>query len=362
MDNKDLYTKIENYLSGNLSEVERFAFEDEIQADTNLQAEVTNHKIANRLLYENKLLKVKELSSNIHETSVKRLQKRDFLIKTIAIASLFLATLVMVYKWYNSNKTALQPQSVSIEKHSAKEGTPFVAPNASQKGKKIVKKQLLHSKLPAIIDKVQEQKPLTVDPIVQKSTPIISQIEKVSKVDQVQPKVVEKTKENKGSCEDVDLQFSTNTYSTCAGASEGLVTISPIEGGQKPYTFSIVDKDGNKTTLMNNLPKGAYTLLVEDANKCFKRLSINITENNCAVHYVIQLSSSKYFVQAASEQVGLFTVRDKANQIYYTATIPAYNDYLWEGKDFNGLAKEGVYLYTIEYKDKILNGTITIIE
>src|SRR5690606_31398164 len=62
---------------------------------------------------------------------------------------------------------------------------------------------------------------------------------------------------------------------SCFGESKGAVNIN-VSGGTKPYNFAW----SNDTTSQNlvNVPRGEYSVVVTDANGCFKTVSASVTE------------------------------------------------------------------------------------
>ncbi|WP_367389171.1 gliding motility-associated C-terminal domain-containing protein [Lewinella sp. LCG006] len=65
--------------------------------------------------------------------------------------------------------------------------------------------------------------------------------------------------------QDFDLVFDPPT---CAGETDGSVTVSNVSGGLSPYVYSFSGQPFSTSTNYNNLGAGSYTIVVEDANGC----------------------------------------------------------------------------------------------
>lgn len=64
---------------------------------------------------------------------------------------------------------------------------------------------------------------------------------------------------------------------TCAGASDGNVSVTPI-GGTAPYSYLWVP-GGSTSNSLNNIPAGNYSLEISDANNCIRVVDITIGED-----------------------------------------------------------------------------------
>ena len=68
----------------------------------------------------------------------------------------------------------------------------------------------------------------------------------------------------------------TSAPTTCAGAANGSITVTPGAGGTGPYTFVLngtTTQTGPTSTTFNGLADGTYTILITDANGCQYTLS-----------------------------------------------------------------------------------------
>lgn len=68
----------------------------------------------------------------------------------------------------------------------------------------------------------------------------------------------------------------TSTTTTCVGATNGSITVTPGTGGTGPYTFVLdgnVTQTGATSTTFNGLAVGAHSVLITDANGCQFTLS-----------------------------------------------------------------------------------------
>ncbi|HEY6504022.1 MAG TPA: gliding motility-associated C-terminal domain-containing protein, partial [Chitinophagaceae bacterium] len=72
----------------------------------------------------------------------------------------------------------------------------------------------------------------------------------------------------------------TSTTTSCSGAANGSITVTPGTGGTGPYTFVLgtTTQTGATNTTFNNLASGTYSVLVTDANGCqFALNNANVT-------------------------------------------------------------------------------------
>src|SRR6185503_21318950 len=75
------------------------------------------------------------------------------------------------------------------------------------------------------------------------------------------------------------------TATTCAGASNGKLVLTPQAGGTAPYTAVLTpggsSQTGTANITFNNLVAGSYSVVVTDANGCqFTLSNMNIAAGN----------------------------------------------------------------------------------
>jgi gliding motility-associated-like protein len=72
----------------------------------------------------------------------------------------------------------------------------------------------------------------------------------------------------------------TSTTTSCSGAANGSITVTPGTGGTGPYTFVLgaITQTGATNTTFNNLATGPHSVLITDANGCqFTLTNANVT-------------------------------------------------------------------------------------
>jgi len=74
---------------------------------------------------------------------------------------------------------------------------------------------------------------------------------------------------------------------TCWGDSTGLISIG-VKGGSAPYTYAWAPPEGSGATA-SNLSAGSYTVSVNDANGCTKKIAVTLTQP--IVHLTSEITS-----------------------------------------------------------------------
>lgn len=364
MDSIEEYFKIQDFLAGRLSKEETRIFENEVKSNEPLKESLTKHRLANKLLLENKLIQVKEITQLVHNNETKHIKHKQLALKILGLIGLGTILLILINnRTIFDKKTDANVPTLNLPKKE--NNNPINEESAKVlKPKEIVIKHNNSTKniLPIKHSTVEVQQKDTVINVVTVKNQTETNNPTIPNVVQSASSGKENTIKNLNPCQLVDIKFNSNISPSCRWQNDGAISVSSINGGLAPYNYYLLNGDGNRIEILNNLKSGNYTLLVADANQCQKEVNIKIPEKNCPIHHFIDLSSSKYLFLEESDHEGIFTVADNANGIFYNSNIPANTSYTWDGKNLNGISKPGVYLYTIDYKDKIISGTITITE
>ena len=69
---------------------------------------------------------------------------------------------------------------------------------------------------------------------------------------------------------------SSSTTTSCAGASDGTITVTPTSGAA-PYTYSLNGGTPQSGNVFSNLPAGTYSITIVDANGCSVTISRTVT-------------------------------------------------------------------------------------
>ena len=107
--NEQTYWKIDDYLKNRSEGNVLNNFQKEIENNTSLQEEIDLHRIANKLVIENRLLAAKQTSLSIQKASKERLFYQKIAIGTAIVLSLAIAFYSIIKSPTENQKNLIQP-------------------------------------------------------------------------------------------------------------------------------------------------------------------------------------------------------------------------------------------------------------
>ncbi|GGG29350.1 hypothetical protein GCM10011323_36000 [Pontibacter amylolyticus] len=136
--------------------------------------------------------------------------------------------------------------------------------------------------------------------------------------------------------------FTATAQASTCGASNGRISVSEVNGGTTPYTYSINGGTFQSGTGFTNLAAGTYTIAVKDANGCTATREVEVTD--IAGPSDLTLASKASTCGSANGSVSVNNVA--GGTAPYTYSI--------DGTNFQATASFGTVLagtYTITVKD-----------
>lgn len=136
--------------------------------------------------------------------------------------------------------------------------------------------------------------------------------------------------------------FTATAQASTCGASNGRISVSEVNGGTTPYTYSINGTTFQSGTSFTNLLAGTYTIAVKDANGCTATREVEVTD--IAGPSDLALASKASTCGSANGSVSVNNVA--GGTAPYTYSI--------DGTNFQATASFGTVLagtYTITVKD-----------
>ncbi|MDO6389863.1 gliding motility-associated C-terminal domain-containing protein [Pontibacter sp. BT731] len=136
--------------------------------------------------------------------------------------------------------------------------------------------------------------------------------------------------------------FTATAQASTCGASNGRISVSEVNGGTTPYTYSINGGAFQSSTSFSNLKAGTYTIAVKDANGCTAIREVEVTD--IAGPSDLTLASKASTCGSANGSIAVSNVA--GGTAPYTYSI--------DGTNFQATASFGTVLagtYTITVKD-----------
>ncbi len=353
----ELYDLIENYLQGNLENSEKILFEERISNDDSLRLRIKMHQLANDLVIERRLQKVKEAieeEKNRQQGSSKRFYYWT-IVSFIIVAGLSVITYFNTRETSTSGKSlATNPQRNKVEPAIRAIDIPSSTTTKLPVPKSILKPlqrisvnnnrsvKMTDSVPPEIIAAVQVEKEMAKIP-----DPVITETE-IS-----QPDV----------CSNIRLQADVEIKEACVGSSDGSIQLGNYKGGIPPYHYSVKDETGT-VRFAKGLEPGNYEVFLLDGNNCktvFRNL--NVPQKTCSKDYILNMGESAPVIIPHLVQEGHFKVFDQSGQLIREQNLEG-NQAIWNGTDRNDVeSSKGYYIFVIEYQDgSVEKGTITILK
>lgn len=371
-DNFNTFSKIEDYLNENLSEVERTAFEKEMASNPELQTLVDDYDLVDVFIEQNEILTINNKLSQIHKGAVLRKNWIKGMISLAAI-TLVIATYLLIPK----NNTI--GEVIEIKKEDSKsisflisEPTPFKIMDSMseaelstsiQNSKDIAGNlQIFDSILP--LNKMDEQ-PVKIDSISTKKLDSIIEPEKLpqSNLADLEPDSTEKIKVRQ-ECELELTSDNIEKLNSCSETGTGSIQFTKTNSD---YSYSINDKGSySSNPNFTSLREGNYLVSIKSKSKQCESKSVEVAIEGYTCNYIIHPEQFIYLEKSLDKFkevnfVEVFVFNRNGNLVF-NKKIPTSEKFYWEGNSNTGSSTPmGNYTYLIKSGNKVSTGEITII-
>lgn len=354
-ENNSTYQQIEKYLNGGMSVLEVKTFEDELSQNPILQRQLEAFRLTDLVVFENRLLDIKDLVQQTHGETKKKNSWRKYLFLACVVVLGGLSAL-----WYSlpsaKEKSSFQKQvakeeAIKVEKQIA---LPIIEKKqtvVSSKAEKYVvdnQETTMSNQIMENTDTVQEQEMLLVP---KKKGGDSSMAIYPLEVKEVSP------------CRQIKIEADVFTTSTCEGESEGQISISGYKGGKAPYSVTILSSVRESVVLPYRLGAGKYEAKIVDANHCSTLISgIEIKEKRCNKHDHFNPFIGETWPIPVHTTEGELVILDKTGNVYFSIVLPSGVQEQWSGQSLDGELKTGYFVYHLKYQDGTFKqGTVTIV-
>lgn len=351
------YEAIERFMDGSMSEQERSGFEKSLQEDPVLAKKWQAYHLTDQLVFENRLLAVKEGVLAAHQKAITR-------SKWAKLGLLGGALLIGVgATWYNLSDAQSEKKKLPEIKEEAKkvaESEAVVLPS-----KPIQTPAKTSPRVGPSISKVEpvEETPMQQATISSKTQEVVASDRVIEhKPSEVFNHPVTETTEKADPCANVHLTAETHATAACAGQKNGSIHLSGYKGGKSPYTFTLYTLKGTEV-VAQELEAGAYKASMKDAQGCSAEIApIEVKSKKCQVAYHFNPFIGESWQIPVRHLSGELTVLDKTGNVYFSTSVPSGTEMHWDGQSNAGELKTGHFLFHIQYADGIMEqGTISIV-
>lgn len=352
------YEAIESYLSGSMAEEGRIEFEKNLETDPILSKKWQAYQLADQLVFENRLLNIKETAKSVHIQSTKRgqMDKYGLLGAVLLVGAGAL--------WYSVSLKEEPHAPSSVQVAPPSEALSRKEENKLPESEKQSKAEQNYSSTPAI--KQEEVPPATRGVVDKKEEVAIAREVKAAQGKQEPEKeavpTLAKKDESVAPCAGIHLSAEHHTTAACEGKSNGAIHLSSFKGGKAPYSYTVHAPKGIEATAQT-LEAGLYKLSIKDANGCETEIGpVEVKSQKCKTNYHFNPFAGETWQIPVHHLQGTFTVLDKAGNVYFSMSIAAGTEALWDGQSSAGELKTGLFLFQIQYSDGSLEqGTISIV-
>ncbi len=347
------YYLIDRYLANELNADELLAFELRMNKDTSFANAVSEQKILNNIILEAELKSVRE--QILHD--LPKISGTSFFEKSWKWFGLSALIIVGIAYYAIPSK---EPVAIEIEKIIAESNEPVVTTKTDKKRiQEIYTDKTIKTNTSKNIDTVSVSGTISKTNILQTDTTSTIHIsaEKISQIVQPTTQQNQSADVKKSDCSATPIAFNVQTQATCSGEEEGTITIDGINGGSKPYRYTL-NGSTSVQSYYTNLVSGEYTIKITDKNGCSAEKNITIKEKNCirqTTKFNINPSIGEVCsIPFAKNKTGNLTVYSRSGMIIYKITNYSDDKIEWNGTDGHGaLADPGHYIYIIEYTDGV---------
>jgi hypothetical protein len=290
MQDFERYRLIEQYLNDELSSSERMRFEENLAQDPALAQEVELYALSNEVVFENRLLDIKQKIQSDFSNNNTSSGWNKYIIPTIIGIGLIAGIGGYIYSSKEDPLTSQKNKSVeqvstiqqnNTEKTGTTEKNTSAAPsfNPATNSAATSNADQIKTANPAKTDSVH----VHTGAVQQIKTPISDPIVVTPKTDNTNKALMNPPKEKADPCANVTLTAEFKLTPACKGTATGeiQVLLSKTTGGKAPYSYAINDESFGMASYFNDLKKGTYTIHVKDQNNCTQLFLKEIKEVNC---------------------------------------------------------------------------------
>lgn len=379
MNPTDRQIEIDAYLNGTMPERERLAFEAQLQESTALAEEVSINKLANDLLVDAEVFRLKSKMQAIHEDAESNSTSRGGYLLGIGLLLLAIGALafIIIPREDETDKPLAQQAEQSTNKATTLQSSPEKDKPPAEEQVAIQSTTALNpanAKTKPETTKQDTQRPSLTDPDTEPKDLSSGQTGS-TKIPPAPAKTLPKDSVDKDPpktdpCIGVaDLQPSHQLESPCFGNETGTLTINRRTGNQAWSQYSIDGGENfSENTRFAALKPGNYELIARDENGCLSRpqsVALNYRDCNFAIqpsrysNWTLDIPSLDYLPLILEIRHAL------TGAIVFEQTFQSAQPFEWNGIDSRGSALGmGNYLYFFRTTQQgiLAKGQITIIE
>ncbi len=361
----DINDIIHQYLSGQMTQDERVAFEQELAQDKVLQGRLKVAQAASVALKEHKLMHIHDLLQEERKANKLKVRSRTALL--IGLIGILGASTAYYFSQTNSERIEPQKSPVvnSLPSHTDTLQEKVDSSDNTIMDKRPVLKEQKESK------HIEASEDLSAKTIVDKSE--VAPPSHSNGPTLVQEKATQEPVNNHKSsgsvslekevnCKNVSITASWQTTKACDG--DGVIQVIDLKGGLEPYTLQLNDGVSQSHTRFINLSEGEYTLTITDKYQCqTKYQNIKVEKGECYLNYDINTTRAEVWQGPEVQLPSNLTIFDKSGRLVYRVELNVGQKAQWDARDLNNNLKFGYFEFVIQnVNNEVIKGSITVTE
>lgn len=353
------FEQIDQYLEGKLSEADAVAFEQKLQLDENLRADVNAVREVNRLILDQGLLEIKSKLKALDKKPDLLSNGKKYLYSAILITMVAAVTTIYVV----TRPAKIRPTSMNEVKTPSDVGTPIERTLPTNK-ETVRPKNKSSNQLPI----------LTADSLVVSLAPqniLLPQRDTLNNIAATETTVTSQepsknTTDEKRLCIVQSSKLIVTVSETCTDDASGSITVDKLSSleGKSPHEFSINGNTYFKGRTFGNLESGTYYLSIKDADGCtwLNAKEIQVGSKDCREHELSFYPSrgETFEFPIENDDNGKIVIYNKNGSIVYQAIITNGYPDRWDGTNNGGNLPMGSYSYMLQVNGKTTTGYITL--
>jgi hypothetical protein len=371
----NIYEEIDRYLNHELSEQELIDFNLKLENDAELQELVEAQQMANEIIIDHELIKLKERMSKDLNKGNSGLSSHwgKLIVLTIAVGS---TAIYSYYQFNNKTNNILQSTNATAQKSTAEQPNQraIEVSNIAVKTAPVKKESAsANDNKVAINNEEQNSEAITTQSLfnspkeISKNTTAEVQANTANSTkNSVQPDVTEIKAVVTKPCEfakivgEATVQYGFNDATI-------IVNSKSIKGGTPPYTFALNAGTFEHENKFTDLKDGVYSVSVKDKNSC-----VSTIQNNIVVRLPAQ-PIDEAFTPAygehwkfplGNETEASITIINKVGRTVYSTSISGGYPSDWDGRGNDGAELDlGNYYFILTFKNNtVTKGNVSIIK